>query len=337
MMLSSPWNTFKVFLTQRYILLGLAVRLLISPFFAHSFDMSVFVNIVRAFYQGEALFNYWSYPFYSYAILVGFYFPAYLFTDDVFFFGQPFTLLEKFFIKLPSNISDLFIAYVLFLIMKKLGKDRYALPVALFYWFNPMSLFISSVWGMFDSVATVFALLSVYHFTEGRHLLSAVELGVGFGVKQHPIVLLPLFIFFLWREGKGEILKFLLAFSIPAAFSVLPSITIQYNTTFHLYSFGFFPSNLGFISHSFTADIYQLFDPNMTYRALLYRFSTYFFYMGTRGGTELVLFGILYLLFFWFLWKTEFFNKKLSLEIKPLTLCASAVYLIYFLSFPRIS
>nr|MDO8081411.1 glycosyltransferase 87 family protein [Candidatus Freyarchaeota archaeon] len=335
MMSSFSWDAFKPFLTYRYILLGLAVRLLISPLFAHAFDMTNLTKVAEyLYYQGVFKFNI-GYPLYAYLLLVGFYFPAYLFTDDIFFFGQPFTLLEKFFIKLPSNISDLFIAYVLFLIMKKLGKDRYAMPVALFYWFNPMSLFISSVWGMFDSVATVFALLSVYHFTEGRRVLSAVELGIGFGVKVHPIILLPLFIVFLWREGKREIRKFLLAFSIPAAASILPITTIQYNTTFHYYSYGFFPSNL--LSVSRVTDIYQLFDPNMTYRALLYRFSTYFFYMGTRGGTELVLFGILYLLFFWFLWKTEFFNKKLSLEIKPLTLCASAVYLIYFLSFPRIS
>ncbi|MHA1834572.1 MAG: hypothetical protein ACTSV7_11360 [Candidatus Baldrarchaeia archaeon] len=330
-------NQFKVFLRNRYILLGFIVRFLVSPLFAHYYDVNFFVSAGKMlYYQGIITFFIdWWYPVYSYLMFVGFYFPVYLFTDDIFFFGQPFTLLEKFFVKLPSNISDLFIAYILFLIMKKSGKERYAFPVALLYWLNPLTILVSSVWGMFDSVSVVFALLGVYHFSNGRYLLSAFELGVGFGVKLHPIVLLPLFLLLLWREGRIRMVKFLSVFSVPAALSVLPSALVQYNPVTHNYNIGFFPSNLSGILH--TNDLLQLFDSNMTYRALLYRFSNYFFYFGTTEGNELILFGILYLLFFLFLHKTRFFDTEEPLGLPRLVSCVSVVYLLYFLSYPRVS
>lgn len=331
---------FPMFLGNKFIVLGFAVHLLISPFFAHNFDVGVFVSAARLFYyQGiMEFFIRWPYPFYSYLVIVGSYFPAYLFTDDIFFFGQPFSLLEKFFIKLPMNISDLFIAYVLFLIMRRLGRDRYATPVALFYLFNPMSVLISSFWGMIDSVSTLFVLLGVYHFAGGRRMLSGAELGVGFGLKLHPIILLPLFIFLLWREGKEHVLKFVLAFSIPAALSILPSLIIQCITigpTLHFYSLGFYPSSLSNIFH--TSDYFQMFDPNMTFRTLLYMCYNPIFFFGTFEGNEFFYFGILYLLFFLFLRKTRFFDREFPLGIPRLTVCVSVVYLLYYLSYPRVN
>ncbi|MEM2145331.1 MAG: hypothetical protein QW279_08215 [Candidatus Jordarchaeaceae archaeon] len=331
---------FDVFFGNKFIVLGFVVHLLISPFFAHNFDVGVFVSAAKLFYYRGIIefFVKWPYPFYSYLVIVGSYFPAYLFTDDVFFFGQPFSLLEKFFIKLPMNICDLFIAYILFLIMRKLGKERYAIPVALFYLFNPMSVLISSFWGMIDSVSTLFALLSVYHFSERRWMLSGFELGVGFGLKIHPIILLPLFIFLLWREGKEYIFKFVLAFSVPAAFSILPSLIVQcisINPIIHFYSLGFYPSALSSIFH--TSDYFKIFDPNMTFRTLLYMCYSPFFFFGTFEGNEFFYFGILYLVFFLFLRKTRFFDREFPLGITRLTVCVSVVYLLYFLSYPRVN
>lgn len=330
---------FDVFFGNKFIVLGFMVHLLISPFFVHSFDVGVFVSAAKLFYYRGiiAFFVGWPYPFYSYLVTVGSYFPAYLFTDDIFFFGQPFSLLEKFFIKLPMNISDFFIAYVLFLIMGKLGKDRYAIPVALFYLFNPMSVLISSFWGMIDSVSTLFVLFSVYHFAGGRRMLSGFELGVGFGLKLHPIILLPLFIFLSWKEGKKSALKFVLAFSIPAVLSILPSLLVQciLINSIPFYSFGFYPFNLSSIFH--TSDYFQIFDPNMTFRTLLYMCHSPLFFFGTFEGNEFFYFGILYLLFFLFLWRTRFFDREFPLGITRLTVCISVIYLLYFLSYPRVN
>ncbi|MEM4948704.1 MAG: hypothetical protein QW392_05740 [Candidatus Jordarchaeales archaeon] len=125
-------TSFKKFIRNKPLMLGLAFRLAITPLFAQQYDFTVFVNAARTFYmQGVATFfvdrsyiicfNFtgWPYPVLSYLFLLASYFPVRLLSWDIALFYENFTLAEKLFVKLPLNLCDLATAYILFLTAKR--------------------------------------------------------------------------------------------------------------------------------------------------------------------------------------------------------------------------
>jgi len=326
---------FGSFLKNKFVILGLAVRLILAPFFMHSFDVNLFVSTARAYYSSWTItyFTNWAYPLFYYLILLISYFPADLISDSFYLFGQSVSVSEKFFVKLPFIISDLLIAYILYRILSENGKEKYALFIALFYLLNPLSIFTSSVYGTFDSISILFSLLGFYHFLHKRYALSGLELGIGFGIKFHPAVLIPVFLLFMWKEAKREIPKFLLYFGGPAVLSIILPAIIYYDPLTHYWAFRFSSSNL---ATSWARDISQLTDPNMTYRALLLRcgFSEILLYSTL---IEIAIFGGLFLLFIFLVWRKGLFEIYSQSRLEYLTACAIAVYMILYLSYGRIN
>ncbi|MGQ9722816.1 MAG: hypothetical protein ACUVXA_16020 [Candidatus Jordarchaeum sp.] len=329
-------HEFWRFLKNKFVILGLAVRIILSPFFMHEFDFDLFVSTARAYYSSWTLtyFTNWAYPLFFYLILLISYFSADLISDNFYLFGQSVSVSEKFFVKLPFIISDLLIAYMLYRILSENGKGKYAMFIALFYLLNPLSIFTSSVYGTFDSISILFALLGFYHFLHRRYSLCALELAIGFGIKYHPAVLIPVFLLFMWKEAKREIPKFLTYFGVAAILSfILPSI-IYYNPLTHYWAFGLSFSN--FATSKFLRDISQMLDPNMTYRALLLRCGFYEMLIYS-AFIEVAIFGGLFPFFTFLVWRKGLFERYSKSRLEFLTACAIAVYMIYYLSYGRIN
>ncbi len=328
------YEHFWTFLKNKFVLSGLVVRLILAPFFIHQYDFTEIVSAARAYYSSWTLtyFTYWPYPLFSYLLLLISYFPADLISDGFYLFGQSISVSEKLFIKLPFIISDLLTAYVLYRILSENGKEKYAMFITLFYLLNPLSIYMSSVLGNFDPITILFSVLSFYHFLHRRYGLSGLELGIGFGIKFQPAILIPIFLLFMWNEAKGKIPKFILCFGVPATLSLILQAIIYYDPLTHYWSFGLLTPN--FISYSRNLLILQM-DPNMTYRALLLRFG---FYEILQYGTliTVAVFAGLFLLFIFLVKYKGLFERYSQSRLEYLAACVIAVYIIFYLSYDRI-
>ena len=109
--------------------------------------------------------------------------------------------LLDFLIKTPLIISDLLIGLLLFKIIKKFGKEERAQRYLCMWIFNPYVIFISAVWGMFDSLPTLFTLLAVWLFLEEKYEKSAISLAVATLFKIYPIIFAPIFVLSYYKRG----------------------------------------------------------------------------------------------------------------------------------------
>jgi Gpi18-like mannosyltransferase len=198
-------NEWKTKLTKitfvQILILGILIRVVLSPFFRHPFDVTAwkFLGMISydlrinpvpytSFYGPCWLFTLLgSYPVY---LLVSLFRPSDLFLNLV--------------IRLPIIFGDLITAVLLF----KITKSKLAAGL----WFlNPYVIFISAVHGQFDVLPTLFVLLSMYFLVKKQNLASAVSLAVGIGYKVFPVFLIPFFLLFSVRNfGKKIAAKYLL-------------------------------------------------------------------------------------------------------------------------------
>jgi hypothetical protein len=164
------------------IIVGIALRVVLSTFTAHKFDIEIWKFAVRTFYEhGEiAFFSNWTSPPIFYFALILFYFPYailhyYVGFNDWRVFFIPVRAVESLFIKLPMIVADVCIFLLLIKIMchlkPNIGKDRIVFLSSL-YFLNPYTIMISSAWGMFDPLAAAFIVAGIYMWAKERHLLA---------------------------------------------------------------------------------------------------------------------------------------------------------------------
>lgn len=207
----------------KIVLLALAVRLAIAPFFMHAGDVGTIYESSAMALQGGNLYdfvyaktlqmqNVTGLPvfFEGYAyhpLLIYFFVPFYwLFTliagpSPVLIDGHypslpvlvyPSTPILLLMLKIPIILADVAVVYIL------AGIDTRKAEI---YALCPYVVFISVVWGMFDAIVAVFLLTSYLTFSRNS-LLSGILYGLSL-MKLYTIVLLPLFVvrlFGKWRD-----------------------------------------------------------------------------------------------------------------------------------------
>lgn len=123
----------------------------------------------------------------------------------------------------------------------------------LLYIFNPVAIVFSSMWGMFDAIPTLFALLSVLYLTKNSFARSGIMLGMGIGFKGFfPFLLLPFFSYYVWRKERkmSKCIEYIVcSLSVPLLVSApylmnlptaylnslfLPSVRLPQNLTYWL-------------------------------------------------------------------------------------------------------
>ena len=104
--------------------------------------------------------------------------------------------------KLPGIFSDFGIALLIYLIVKKVGREKLAIPAALAYLATPAVWYNSSLWGQNDSFCYFFVLLSFWLLLENRILFSLVIFSFAIFTKQTAIIALPVFLIFLLTKAK---------------------------------------------------------------------------------------------------------------------------------------
>jgi Gpi18-like mannosyltransferase len=178
------------------LILGLLLRISIAPFTSHNFDVLGCKRAVRVFYEeGElSLFYSWTSPPLWFFVLLISHAPYIVLRKvglpDFRVYFQPILAVEVLFIKLPLILSDLASAYLIYRICEKIKvKEAQAKLAATIFAFNPLSIFFSSIWGMFDSLAVVFMLLGLYFLIGKKFFLTSLIWGLG--VKWYTLGFIP--------------------------------------------------------------------------------------------------------------------------------------------------
>lgn len=100
------------------------------------------------------------------------------------------------------SFFDAMVAVVLFLMCRLKYNARFSVTAALIYALFLIGIVTIGLSGHYDSVVVFFTVLSVFLLFRKRLELSGLSLGIAFGLKMYPIVLLPFFLSTLktWRE-----------------------------------------------------------------------------------------------------------------------------------------
>jgi len=230
---------------SRIVLLAVAVRLVIAPFFMHAGDIGTIyessimvlkgINVydfvyaktlqlqnatgLPIFFEGYAyhpLLIYLFAPFYwlftliagTSAVMIDGHYPS---LPVLIYPWMPLLLLM---LKIPIILADAFVVYLL---------ARIDARKAEIYAFCPYVIFISVVWGMFDAFVAVFLLASYLTYTKSN-VLSGIFYGLSL-MKLYTIVLLPLYVvrlFGKWR-ALSEFLGGLALTLFPVAYLLMVS------------------------------------------------------------------------------------------------------------------
>ena len=185
------------------LLLAFSLRLYLSSFDGYKVDIGTFkawslavVDLgIPDFYS-----NLWcDYPpLYIYILgVIGFIYKSLLSTSpDVFF-----TTL----IKMPANIADVLIAYVLYIVLRNETDVKIALFGMISYAFNPALIYNAAVWGQVEAVSTLFIFLSVLFIYYKKPELSCVFLTISILTKLICAIMLPLIAFLVIKKYKNDI------------------------------------------------------------------------------------------------------------------------------------
>ena len=157
------------------LIAGLLCRVALAATTAHAFDMNVYLTSIRSWFQlrtplgslGPTLpltfFFYWI--FYSpFALLqlAGF--------QDIQFLGHAAGLVEAVFVKM----FPIFIDVATFSLLLRFKKDGATFVWASFYFLNPLSIFVSSVWGQYDAATATFIAWGVHWMSRRRNAIAAL-------------------------------------------------------------------------------------------------------------------------------------------------------------------
>ena len=200
------------------ILLGLLIRFAIS-FVTETDDLRVWRCIsIYAYVYGLDIFSiYRGYgPMIDATYLVVY--PIYLVISLIF----PSPHIERLILKLPMILSDILIGVILYRLIRKFGDERQAKVIAGLWILNPYVIWISSIWGMFDSLPTLFTLFAMERFLSKHYKSSAILLSISIGYKLYSILIVPWFLFAIYKEGKEQTLTYIEYFLVSIAILILP-------------------------------------------------------------------------------------------------------------------
>lgn len=179
--------------------LGLAIKLLLIPFFASEYLSDLFIPFMDRSISNLGI-NPWAlakpneFPYGGVLFFVVFvpkYFGYMIFGDA----SLGANALNFALIKLPLLVFD-FILLCTLVRMNGQGVRR----LLVFYWLNPILIFISYGLGQLDVVCMAFLFLSLMSLIEKRHLFSAIFFGGAILCKFHVILLIPLILAFTWNN-----------------------------------------------------------------------------------------------------------------------------------------
>lgn len=292
-------NIEKNLIIYYLIIAGFLLRLIFASFPGFHVDTDTFFAwAVRAFDVGLA-------QFYSKDIWTN-YTPGmiYLF----YFLGlirELFSISDSFFyfvLKLPSIISDLGLAFLIYKVLEKAVSKKMAMYGMAFCLFNPVLIFNASIWGAFDGFMTLFLFASIYYLAHKKLILSSIFFGISVLVKPQAIAIGPVFLFWLiYTFNQKTIVNNFLKLSLPGILTVF------------LLSLPFFPSDPLFGFMNLFIQMAQDYKGNSLFAYNLW--GTFGFWIDDStllGPLSYRAWGILLMGAFWIYFFILFYKKRIS-------------------------
>ncbi len=128
----------------------------------------------------------------------------------------------RFLIKLPLIIGQFILAFVVKRFAQTRFDEKTTNRIFLFTLTWSFFIYISALWGQINILSALFTFLAFFAIVNKQTILSGVFLGIAVTLKIYPLILLPAFILFLWKNQKSrEMWKLLiLTLGIPTAFTI---------------------------------------------------------------------------------------------------------------------
>ena len=203
------------------ILVGLGIRLVLSPITAHPSDMLGWfrwtqllgTGVFAPTYYPPYPLGYVLWPFATlYNLLQQVYnisplpmsaVPAALRLPQVWGVSEVPPPLFDLLIKLPFIISDVAVALLLYEFVTGLtGSATYALRASTLWFLNPITIWVTSGWGMFDSLPALFTVVTLVLIQRNKALLAGIALVIAFAFKLYPVLfVVPIAAFQFHRGG----------------------------------------------------------------------------------------------------------------------------------------
>jgi hypothetical protein len=190
---------------------GLSIRLVLAPITGHPYDMALFTYSSRLFYESRVFdVNYFptlplvyylqltSYSVYGVFRFLGLQDPRFLYHTSL--------MAESVFLKLPMILSDL----AIFLIINQYTKK---LRFGTLFFLNPFVIFLSSVWGTYDSLMLLPLVYGFLLNSKGKSARASVFFVISGLIKLFGFVpfILQLIATFLARRFKEALIEIGLA------------------------------------------------------------------------------------------------------------------------------
>jgi len=176
------------------LLAGLLVRLAIAPFGSFQYDAEVMRGWATQL-VAEPLASFYAAPLrvdhlpgdlwllWAVAHLYRLFSPTMQVQEP----GFPFLL------KLVPTLADVGVGAMLYLLSRRFGGSRTGLLAAMLFLFNPASIFLTSIWGQWDSVSALVVLIALWLLLRGKFEWSLPVLTYGALIKPPFAALAPLF------------------------------------------------------------------------------------------------------------------------------------------------
>lgn len=226
----AEYRGFVPLITRRRLLVLLAVGLLIremlAPWTGHPWDLEVFARVGYYVANGTTPYTFLeplqgiTFAPYGNMTSVGYpppwplicslWYSVYSFFNDL--VGAPVFLYYSL-LKQPQIIADVLCALLIYRII---GDEKKSLWALKFWLFNPLTIILCSVWGIFESFALLLTLFSLVSLVGMKEKVSGLVLGFSMALKIIPSIFAP--ILFLFSGRKAWFLSLLLVSSILPTF-----------------------------------------------------------------------------------------------------------------------
>ncbi len=192
-----------------FIAIGLSVRFFLAPFFIDTHDMASFFLATKDMVEGHSPYSSANYAYPPLVMII--YYPLFLFlslfvepsewfsySNDIRDSSMTSPLLTpivttpifNFVWKIPLILSDLFSAYFIFKIARLSGSSiNFSSRVAMAYFLNPLTIYVSSVMGQTDGVMAAFLIASIYYILKEQTVTAGMFMAMSTSVKGYVIPL----------------------------------------------------------------------------------------------------------------------------------------------------
>lgn len=230
-----------------------------------------------------------------------------------------------FLVKIPSIIADLGIGLLIYNYFKKRNKKKTGLGLLVFWLFNPIVWYNSSIWGQTDSIVNLLGLAAVLFLIERKSIGFAIFMTLSLLFKGSLAIFLPIIlVYVIWQKFSfKEWLRAIFASAITICLVSVwfhPGVDL-FVWLINLYSTRILPGEIGYLTAN-AFNFWWLVSPGKILD------STVYFGLSARIWGYLISLGIIIALTIWL--------KKRKFEEKYLFLAFAITAITTFLFMTRI-